>query len=623
MRRTPGGGDRSRQHAPGQGFQSPFAAVLPAECVGWEEMYPSYALFGEERRAFEDSRFWFQNALHYAEPCHPFDAIVAIDMAAGISQASARRFAVPTSLGLEIRILGGYVYLSPNSVTDAATIGRRAQAFTARASHHYAHWHELDACWREKVEAEIRALRELEVPELPQLEDESFVLAARGIGSGHDLVAAYDRLLGSLDRICHVHFELLTLGYGAYLALYEHCREAFPGISDRTIATMVSGIDVVVLEPDDALRRLAGRAVELGVAGQVQSAQDEAELRSALGATEPGRRWLVEYAQAKDPWFHFSYGNGFYHHHRSWIDDATLPIAMIGSYVGRLESGEDIERPRAAVLAERDRVTGEWRALLPAQARAVFDEQLQLARTVFPHVENHNFYIEHWYHTLFWNKVRDFGDMLCRHTFLAGVDDVFFLRPDEVRCALEELRLAWSSGGAGVPRGPMLWPAVVERRRTILDALRRWTPPAALGRAPEAVTEPVTIMLWGITTGRIREWLEPPPPAPQETLTGIPASPGIAEGVARVIINVDQLVDLRDGEVLVAPSTSTSWTPVFGKIAAAVTDAGGVMCHAAIVAREYSLPAVLGTGSATRQIATGDLVRVDANRGVVTILRHG
>jgi pyruvate,water dikinase len=87
-----------------------------------------------------------------------------------------------------------------------------------------------------------------------------------------------------------------------------------------------------------------------------------------------------------------------------------------------------------------------------------------------------------------------------------------------------------------------------------------------------------------------------------------------------VIFDVRQLADVRDGEVLVAPFTSTSWTPVFGRIAAAVTDAGGVMCHAAIVAREYRLPSVLGTGSATKRIQTGDHVCVDGDNGVVTVI---
>ena len=94
----------------------------------------------------------------------------------------------------------------------------------------------------------------------------------------------------------------------------------------------------------------------------------------------------------------------------------------------------------------------------------------------------------------------------------------------------------------------------------------------------------------------------------------------MAEGVARVILHPEQLRELQQGEILVASSTSPSWTPVFGRIAAAVLDSGGIMCHAAIVAREYGLPAVIGTGSATKRIKTGDRLRVDANAGVVEIL---
>jgi pyruvate, water dikinase len=94
----------------------------------------------------------------------------------------------------------------------------------------------------------------------------------------------------------------------------------------------------------------------------------------------------------------------------------------------------------------------------------------------------------------------------------------------------------------------------------------------------------------------------------------------VAEGRARVLLLPDQLGELEPGEILVAPSTSTSWTPVFGKIAAAVLDTGGIMYHAAIVAREYGLPAVVGTGRGTRTIKTGDRLRVDGNTGVVTML---
>jgi pyruvate, water dikinase len=603
------------------GFPSPLEVKLPPECEGWEDLYPPHALFADDRRAFEDSRFWFQDAVHYAEPFHPFDAMLAYCIAINFNQASARRFVVPTSLGAEQRILGGYVYLSPNSITEESTIAARAELFERRGGYHYEHWDELDRRWRERVQAEIREIDALVIPQLPEVEVEALVIEGDGVASSHRLLLAYDRLLGSFDRICNYHFELMNLGYGAYLAFYELCKESFRDISEITIAKMVAGIEVVALRPDDELKRLAVRAVELGVAAQVRSAHNEGDLTAALAVTAAGERWLDDYRTAKDPWFCFSNGNGLYHHHRSWIDDPKLPIAMIGAYAARVEAGEDIRRPRNAVLAERDRVTDEHRALLPAQARDAFDRQLALTRTVFPHIEDHNFYIDHWSHTVLWNKVREFGALLTEHAFLADAEDVFFLRHDEVRSALDELRLNWSSGGAGIPRGPGYWPPVVQRRKAIYAALRRWAPPAALGQAPDAVTEPVTIMHWGITTERVQEWLRASGDD-ADTIRGVAGSPGVVEGVARVISDASQIRELHDGEILVAPFTSTSWTPVFGRIVGAVTDAGGLMCHAAIVAREYGLPAVLGTGSATTRIATGDWIRVNANEGVVTIVRR-
>jgi pyruvate,water dikinase len=98
------------------------------------------------------------------------------------------------------------------------------------------------------------------------------------------------------------------------------------------------------------------------------------------------------------------------------------------------------------------------------------------------------------------------------------------------------------------------------------------------------------------------------------------ASPGVAEGIARIVSGPDDLDQLQPGEVLIARITAPSWGPVFGRIGATVTDIGGMMSHAAIVCREYGLPAVTGTGSATAAIKTGQRVRVDGSNGTVTIL---
>jgi pyruvate,water dikinase len=605
--------------AGGTGFPSPFEVTIPPGCEGWEEMHAYHVLFSEDRRAFEEGRFWFQEALHVPEPLHPFDAAV-FDMAVvALNQASSRLFVQPSSLGFEYRVLGGYVYNSPNPLTDEATLAQRGELFARRGGHYYEHWDDLYARWVEKVEDATRELQALDVPELPEFESETVVTQGRGLGSTHALLHAYDRLLEGVDRIFQYHFEFLNLGYGAYLDFYERCRNAFPEITDQTIAKMVSGVDVLVLRPDDELRRLARRAVELGVAEAVMGAGGEEELGDRLAGSDAGRRWLTDFEQTKDPWFFFSSGvSGMQHYNRAWIDDTTVPIHAIGSYVARLEAGEDISRPREAVLAERERVTTEHRALLGQEPRAVFDESLALARLVFPFVENHNFYIDHRYLTIFWNKVREFGALFARHRYLANDEDVFFLRPEEVRSALTELRLDWSSGGAGMARGPRYWPPVVERRSAVYESMCAWAPPPALGRAPEEIADPLMVMLYGITNERLEDWLSSD--GADRALTGCPASQGVAEGLARVLLRADQLGELEEGEILVAPSTSPSWTPIFHRIAAAVLDTGGIMCHAAIVAREHGLPAVVGTGVATKRVRTGDRLRVDASTGVVTIL---
>ncbi|MDE3077715.1 MAG: PEP-utilizing protein mobile subunit, partial [Chloroflexota bacterium] len=87
-----------------------------------------------------------------------------------------------------------------------------------------------------------------------------------------------------------------------------------------------------------------------------------------------------------------------------------------------------------------------------------------------------------------------------------------------------------------------------------------------------------------------------------------------------VIISSADMWQVEQDEILICPITAPSWAPIFTRIKAAVSDIGGIMCHAAIVSREYGLPAVVGTGFGTKKITTGQRIRVDGNTGTVTIL---
>ena len=138
--------------------------------------------------------------------------------------------------------------------------------------------------------------------------------------------------------------------------------------------------------------------------------------------------------------------------------------------------------------------------------------------------------------------------------------------------------------------------------------------------AAGGVNEPFSIMLWGIAPSGRAVARREDGDVDGKTLRGIGASRGVVEGPARVITTVEELEQVETGEILVCPITAPSWAPVFARIEGAVCDVGGVMAHASIVAREYGLPAVVGTGFGTKLIRTGQRVRLDGDNGVVTIL---
>ena len=161
---------------------------------------------------------------------------------------------------------------------------------------------------------------------------------------------------------------------------------------------------------------------------------------------------------------------------------------------------------------------------------------------------------------------------------------------------------------------------VVAQRKAAIAAWAQHRVPPALGVVPDVIDDPAIVMLWGITRENLDSWLAGDGDDTGNELKGFAASSGVVEGPARVVTSAAEIGTLRQGEILVCQVTNPSWAPIFQKIAAAVSDIGGSMSHMAIVAREYGLPAVVGTGSATQRIRTGQRLRVDGGRGIVTIL---
>jgi rifampicin phosphotransferase len=183
-------------------------------------------------------------------------------------------------------------------------------------------------------------------------------------------------------------------------------------------------------------------------------------------------------------------------------------------------------------------------------------------------------------------------------------DDVFFLSYPEI---LDVLR---------GDRSPL---SAVPARRASYQTYRALPPYPAVIRGR---FDPVR---WAADPARRTDYYDEhataAPPGPDgDTVTGFPGAAGVVEGVARVIASAEDAGQLGDGEILVTTSTNIGWTPIFPRAAAVVTDVGAPLSHAAIVARELGLPAVVGCGNATMRLHSGDRIRVDGGQGTVEVL---
>jgi len=177
-------------------------------------------------------------------------------------------------------------------------------------------------------------------------------------------------------------------------------------------------------------------------------------------------------------------------------------------------------------------------------------------------------------------------------------DDVYWLNQDEVEQA-----------AASLDRGETLGclSATVSQRKVTWRAARRVTPPMMLPQMKF-----LGLDVEKIKTARKRKHNG-------DTLTGVAASPGRATGPACVLLGPQDFCHMKAGDVLVAALTTPAWTPLFARAAAIVTDVGGPLSHGSIVAREYGIPAVLGTGVATQRIRTGQVITVDGSAGVISL----
>ena len=197
--------------------------------------------------------------------------------------------------------------------------------------------------------------------------------------------------------------------------------------------------------------------------------------------------------------------------------------------------------------------------------------------------------------------LRELGGRFVALGAIQQADDIFWLEKDEIDALLTGLL-----AGDSTPHQ-----AQVAERKKYWRRLKQLTPPTMIPMRKRVMGVKTDIFVAHSQEGQAAD-----------VIKGVPTSAGKVTAPACVLHGPEDFDQMRPGDVLVAGATTPAWTPLFAMASAVVTDIGGPLSHGSIVAREYGIPAVMGTGVATRRIADGQMITVDGDAGTVTLLER-
>lgn len=566
--------------------------------------------------------FWIRDSTHFPLPCTPFTAAVFSPERTGPHIRQLCRDLGVLFEDFPMRNINGWTYGSlvplggrtpPPLPAWATWVAMRAVPMLRRRTAL------AEAALREDRSAQLlhrwsTQWRPAQVEQVARLRDTDLG------GLDDDALAAYlEDALTALDTGLHAHYRSHGAIWLALADLAFLCRDEL-GWGDAETLELLAGLSEATSETARGVARLA--AVPPGPA--FEEALSEFLRTSGCRALryEVGEDTLAERPELV----------------RALVEDQRRHPDG-GAAQARLDA---VRRAREAIALDR----------LSGAARERFERALARARRAYP-VRDDN---EYWTISaplalLRWGALEAGRRLVARGT-LDSPDDAVFLRPEELLALLRtETRDGddGDDGDAGAPAGrrggtpgddPASVPAdaraaVLRRRGERLWALGHpgpysygEPPPVpSLAPLPAPLRRTMEAFLWNFE--RLLGGDEPTEPADPSTvrgrvvLHGVAASAGTYTGPVRVVRDESQLHRVRPGDVLVCRMTAPVWSVVFGSVGALVTDTGGTLSHAAIIAREFGIAAVVATREATTRLADGDVVTVDGTAGVVTRTAEG
>lgn len=441
------------------------------------------------------------------------------------------------------------------------------------------------------MRAEVRRLREEDLTDLGRAE----------------FVARLDRIG---DSAFFPYMQLLdgsAAALNAYGALAWLCDR---WCGDRALANdLVTGLaNLLTAQASVALWNVAQTAQDNAAARRIVESSPPNEVRERLRADPQSTDVSIALDRFLDEFGHRSVDE-FELAVPRWSEDSTFIVSTLRAYLTAPPEMDPLRhlrrqraRRRAAERRARQLILGKPPGRVLPWRWAIFRSVLQQARRYLPMRENpkHHF-------LLYAAELRRTALALGAELHAAGLidasDDVFFLmRPDLVSATL---------GGGERLR------AVASAHRRVYRRFVAWDPPEIiLGQERTEIEQRL------LADAVLSQPVSPPPDGtahePTGRLTGIAASAGVVTGRARVALTPEEGAEIEPGEVLVAPFTDPGWTPLFPVAGAIVMDLGGLLSHGAIVAREYGIPAVVNTRTATSTLRTGQIITVDGTSGEVS-----
>jgi phosphohistidine swiveling domain-containing protein len=502
----------------------------------------------------------------------------------------AETLQLPTTRGWDSRFVNGYPYITAIQTTDEE-IKEREPIFREKIKPFIedfdgvwgAYKNELMEVYKEAKES--RGLREWsDIKKLSNNELLSFFL---------DFAYVINRKEGE------THMIMMMASYYINGLFQQMWNELF-GVEapiDPNFNKLMSGFESQDKKVVRELWHLARKAVEAGLEDAF-NAEDNGEIIKNLEKSNEGAKWLNAYGE-----FLVEHGWRCERMHSydtpAWIEKPSLGIGRVKMLLPQETLPFDTEHDR--LVGEREKAEQEALKKVPVEQREWFGTLMKSAQKAGFWSEDHTYFCDFYVGSMGRWIVTEFGRRFAEVGCIDDPEDIHFLHPNEIR-------------KAAIPMARINLRHYVEGRKKAWEESLKIEPAPLLGDPEKAQGVLRSDPTLSVATQMpiVREELK-------ADLYGAAAAPGVVEGVARVLMEADQLPELKEGEILVAPGTSAAWTVAFSIIAGLITDGGGALSHPVIMAREFGIPCVAGCLEGTQKIKTGQKVKIDGNLGVVYI----